>query len=143
MSIKYRLLKNEIKSSKNYGMYYAHTVRAGHVSLEEIEKLVAQSCSATAADVRLVVCELFETVKHYMQMGYVVQLGDLGNFSISVKSVCVDTKEEFRSDRHILGYKCNYTPVGHRRRPEGGKRQGRIERGLLEGCTAEHLKKRT
>jgi predicted histone-like DNA-binding protein len=140
MSIRYRLLKNEIKSSPNYGKYYAHTVRSGHVSLEEIEKEVERSCSATAADVRMVVRELFETVKHYMQYGYVVQLGDLGSFSISVKSMCVDTKEEFRSDHHIKGFKCNYTPAGHRRRPENGKRQGSIERGMLEGCKVEHIK---
>ena len=33
MAIHYRLLQNKIKGSKNYGKYYAHTVKRGVVSL--------------------------------------------------------------------------------------------------------------
>ena len=33
MAIFYRLVKNNIKSSKNYGKFYAHTVKQGKVSM--------------------------------------------------------------------------------------------------------------
>ena len=140
MSIQYKLMKNEIKSSKNYGKYYAHTVRRGHVTLEDIEELVEKATTATRGDVRLVVGALFDYIKSYMQAGYVVQLGDLGSFSIAVKSICVDDPDEFRNDRHLAGFRCKYTPAGHRMRPNKGESVGRIQRGLLEGCKAERIK---
>ena len=63
MAIQYRLLQNKIKGSKNYKKYYAHTVRRGVISLEEIESMIEENCSAKASDVRLVLRELFDTVK--------------------------------------------------------------------------------
>ena len=39
MAIHYRLLQNRIKGSKNYGKYYAHTVKRGVISLEDIEAI--------------------------------------------------------------------------------------------------------
>jgi predicted histone-like DNA-binding protein len=137
MAIHYRLVQNKIKNDKNYGKYYAHTVKQGEISLEEIERKIEESCSARASDVRLVLCELFDTVRHYMQNGYVVDLKEMGKFSISVKSVCVDDPKEFRRDQHITGYKCNYTPHGQRYKPSDGALAGHIRRGLLEDCEAE------
>ena len=142
MAIKYRLIQNKIKGSKNYNKYYAHTVRKGTISLDEIEKMIEENCTAKASDVRLVLRELFDTVKFYMQNGYTVDLKEMGKFSISVKSICVDDPDEFRNDRHLAGFRCKYTPSGRRMRPDKGKSVGRIQRGLLEGCKAERIKQR-
>ena len=139
MAIHYKLVQNKIKNDKNYGKYYAHTVKQGEISLEEIERMIETNCSAKASDVRLVLRELFDTVKHYMQNGYVVNLKEMGKFSISVKSVCVDDPKEFRRDRHIIGYKCNYTPHGERYKPSDGNLAGHIRRGFLENCKAEEI----
>lgn len=136
MAIHYRLVQNKIKNDKNYGKYYAHTVKQGEVSLEEIEQMIQTNCSAKASDVRLVLRELFDTVKHYMQNGYVVNLKEMGKFSISVKSVCVDDPQEFRRDHHITGFKCNYTPHGQRFKPSEGALAGHIHRSFLEECEA-------
>ena len=43
MAIHYRLLQNKIKGSKNYGKYYAHTVKRGVVSLEDIEAMIEEN----------------------------------------------------------------------------------------------------
>lgn len=137
MAIHYRLVQNKIKSDKNYGKYYAHTVKQGEISLEEIERMIEENCSAKASDVRLVLRELFDTVKYYMQNGYVVDLKEMGKLSISVKSVCVDDPSEFRRDQHITGFKCNYTPHGQRYKPSDGALAGHIRRGLLDECEAE------
>jgi len=137
MAIQYRLLQNKIKGSKNYKKYYAHTVRQGVISLEDIESMIEENCTAKASDVRLVLRELFDTIKFYMQMGYTVDLKEMGKFSISVKSVCVDNPAEFRANRHITGYKCNYTPQGKRYKAD---KKRYIQRGILEGCEAEEAK---
>ena len=136
MAIHYRLLQNRIKGSKNYGKYYAHTVKRGVVSLEDIEAMIEENCTAKASDVRLVLRELFDTVKFYMQNGYTVDLREMGKLSISVKSVCVDDPKEFRRDRHITGFKCNYTPDGKRYKSFDGQAKGHIHRSILDGCEA-------
>lgn len=76
MAIHYRLLQNKIKGSQNYGKYYAHTVKQGVATLEDIEAMIESNCSAKASDVRLVLRELFDTIKFYMQNGYTVDLKD-------------------------------------------------------------------
>lgn len=134
--IQYRLLQNKIKGSENYGKYYAHTVRRGTISLEQIEEMIESNCAAKASDVRLVLRELFDAVKFYMQHGYTVDLKEMGKLSISVKSVCVDDPKEFRCDKHIVGFKCNYTPQGKRFQSSKEKTGRQIHRGLLEGCEA-------
>ena len=140
MAIQYRLLQNKIKGSENYGKYYAHTVRRGTISLEDIEEMIESNCTAKASDVRLVLRELFDVVKFYMQNGYTVDLKEMGKFSISVKSVCVDDPSEFKRDKHITGFKCNYTPQGKRIQLGDDKDGRRIRRGMLEGCEAVETK---
>lgn len=140
MAIHYRLLQNKIKGSKNYNKYYAHTVKQGVISLDEIEKMIEENCTAKASDVRLVLRELFDTVKFYMQNGYVVDLKEMGKFSISVTSQCVDDPAKFRKDRHITGFKCNYTPQGKRLQSADPIVKGHIHRGLLDGCEAEEAR---
>ncbi len=136
MAIYYKLTQNKISSDRNYGKYYAHTVRQGEVSLEEIENVIEQNCTAKASDVRLVLRELFDTVKNYMQQGYVVDLREMGKLSIAVKSTCVDDPKEFRRDRHITGFRCKYTPHGERN-GAGNAQPHHIQRSLLEGCEAK------
>ena len=140
MAIQYRLLQNKIKGSKNYGKYYAHTVKQGIISLEDIEEMIESNCTAKASDVRLVLRELFDVVKFYMQKGYVVDLKEMGKLSISVKSVCVDDPSEFRSDKHITGFTCNYTPQGKRYQGTAEENGRHIHRSLLDGCEAEETK---
>ena len=140
MAIQYRLLQNQIKGSKNYNKYYAHTVKRGVVSMEDIEKMIEENCTAKASDVRLVLRELYDTVKFFMQMGYTVDLRELGKFSISVKSTCVDNPKEFRRDQHITGFKCNYTPQGKRISSDKPDAARRVQRGLLDGCEAVETK---
>ena len=140
MAIHYRLLQNKIKGSKNYGKFYAHTVKQGTISLEDIEEMIESNCTAKASDVRLVLRELFDVVKFYMQKGYIVDLREMGKLSISVKSVCVDNPSEFRSDKHITGFVCNYTPQGKRYQGNSGGRGKHIHRSILDGCEAVETK---
>ena len=136
MAVIYRLMKNQIKSSKNYGKYYAHTIRRGEVKQQQIEERIQANCSAKASDVRLVLRELFDTIRDYLQDGYVVNLEEMGKFSLSVKSTCVKQPSDFMPSKHIKGFKCNYTPQGHRYKVGEGRPVGHIKRHLLDGCQA-------
>ena len=137
MAVLYRLHKNEIRGSKNFGKYHAMTVKAGTVSQDEIERMIEHRCSATKGDVKLVLTELISVLKERMQEGYVVELEDFGRFSLAVKSVCVDDPEEFDVRKHMKGLKCNFTPAGHR----VGMGDRRVRRWFFDGCTIEEAPK--
>jgi hypothetical protein len=53
MAIKYYLTKCNIKSSSNYGKYYARTLRGNEVTLDDLEREIEHACSATRGDVKL------------------------------------------------------------------------------------------
>ena len=143
MGIRFRLIRNEIKSNKHYGKYFAHTLKGTEMTLEEIEQQIQDNCTAKAGDVRLVMTELFATIRRALQNGQVVNLGDLGKLYVSVQSTPVDDPEKFRVDRHVTGFKCNYIPAGHRYQPHMGLLSHHVHRLLTDGCTAVHDKQAT
>lgn len=136
MSVFYRLRKSEFKGRSNYGKYYAHTVKMGHVGLDEIELMIQKNCSATRGDVRLVLTELIDVMKNALQDGKVVELDGFGRFSLSVKSTCVDHPDDFNERKHIKGMKCNFTPSGHRR----GLGDRTISRPFFDGCDIQEVR---
>ena len=135
MAVFYKLRKSEFKGRSNYGKYYAHTMKMGHVGLEEIESIIQQNCTATRGDVRLVLTELIEVMKKELQEGKVVELDGFGRFSLSIKSTCVEKPEDFNVRKHIKGMKCNFTPTGHRR----GLGDRTISRPFFDGCDVKEL----
>lgn len=141
MSIRFKLVRNNIKSHKDYGKYYAHTLRGDGLSLEQIEQTIEANCSAKVSDVRLVMSELFATIRQALRDGRVVCMGDLGKLYLSVESIPVDSSSDFRVDSHVKGFRCNYIPCGHRRKV--GDKAVRVKRLLTEGCRAVHDKKAT
>ncbi len=141
MAVKFMLVKGEIKSRNHYGMYYAHTIRGAELTLEQIEERIQTNCSAKVSDVRMVMAELFSTIRLALSEGQVVNLGDLGKLYLSVTSKPVERPQDFRVDKHITGIKCKYIPCGHRMQQEGMK--GNIKRLLTQGCKAVHDRKAT
>ncbi|MDD7318984.1 MAG: hypothetical protein SOZ80_08340 [Prevotella sp.] len=139
MAIRFMLMRNAIKSDKNFGKFFAHTVKNSEVTLEEIEQQIQENCTAKAADVKLVMKELFETIKRAMQDGHVVNLGELGKMYIAVKSIAVNSPADFRTDRHITGFRCKYTPFGRRCGTSEGQKKRRIRRAFTENCIPHRI----
>ena len=141
MAVKFKLQKSGMKSRNHYGMYYAHTIRGAELTLEQIEERIQANCSAKVSDVRMVMAELFSTIRLALSEGQVVNLGDLGKLYLSVTSKPVERPQDFRVDKHITGIKCKYIHCGHRMQQEGMK--GNIKRLLTQGCKAVHDRKAT
>ena len=122
MALKYVLRKNNIKSNKAYGKWYAHTVRdADELTMSEIEQKIQDSCTLTRADVRA----------EGLQDGKVVNLDEMGKLHLSIRSKSVDNPDEFDLNKHITGVVCKYTPQGHRI----GMGDHRIKRDFTTGLT--------
>lgn len=138
MAIKYYLTKCNIKSSSNYGKYYARTLRGNEVTLADLEREIEHACSATRGDVKLVLQTFCDIWKRHLQQGHTVNLDamELGRHYISVRSRMVDHPEQFSTRNHILGFCLRSLPTGHRISGSGHH----IQRVVTKGCTAEQWK---
>jgi predicted histone-like DNA-binding protein len=66
------------------------------------------------SDVIGVVCAVVEEMKHQMEDGKTVALGDLGRFKYSIQSDLVDSPNVFNPNKHIKKVVCKFTPKGVR-----------------------------
>ena len=102
MSIRIKLRKNEIKSNKNYGQYFAETVSMGTVGVEQLAEEISRNCTLKSSDVQ----------------GAIIAFPGIGSFSLSAESSGAESPKKFSLQRHIRGIKCRFRPSGKR---QGGK----------------------
>ncbi|MBQ9637372.1 MAG: HU family DNA-binding protein [Prevotella sp.] len=114
MALRFTLRQNKIKSNKGYKKWYAHTLRSGELSMDDIERRIQERCTVTRADVRAVITALQEVVGAGLKDGYVVNLGELGKFYLSIRSESVDNPDDFSVQHHVKDIVCKYMPEGHR-----------------------------
>lgn len=127
MSIRIKLRRNEIKSNKNYGRYFAETVSMGTVGAEQMAEEISRNCTLKPGDVQGALIALHEVMASHLQNGKTVVLPGIGSFSLAAESSGVESPEEFSPKRHVSGIKCRFRPSGKRR---GGK-NGPIEYDLV------------
>lgn len=135
MALRFTLRQNKFKGTKDYGKWYAHTLKQGELTMKDIEEQIQNSCSVTRADVRAVIVALQEVVERGLKDGLVVNLDELGKFYLSIRSWCVDNPEDFRVKDHVHDIVCKYTPEGHRRKSGDGY----IVRSFTNGCQLEQV----
>ena len=116
MAIHIKLIKNNIKSRKSYGKYFAKTVSQGEVSLNEIAEEACRNSGCTEGVVVKVVTELQDILKHQLSDGKTVVLPGIGRFSLRVESTGVDDPKDFNIARHITRIVCGFLPAGHRKK---------------------------
>jgi len=100
--------------------YYAHAVADGFVDLERLAYMVSNQCTVREADCLAVLNALQHNVMDELSQGRVVQLGNLGNFQVGVRSNPSDTLEEV-SATNVRSAHINFRP---------GKRIRRMLSGL-------------
>ena len=120
MSIRIKLRKNEIKSNRNYGQYFAETVSMGTVGVEQMAEEISQNCTLKSSDVQGALIALQEVMASHLQNGEKVVLPGIGSFSLAAESSGVEDPDRFNQKRHILGIKCRFRPSGKRQRGKNG-----------------------
>lgn len=115
MAVRVKLLQNNVKSSPNYGKYYAKAIPQGEVTLEQLMKEAQEHSSATEAQVKKVVLELKNLMKFHLAEGRTVDIEDIGRFHLAVESECVDNPKQFNIRHHIRRVVCKFLPSSHRR----------------------------
>ena len=114
MAVHIKLIKNNIKSSRSYGKFFAKTVSQGEVTLGEIAAEACRNSGFSKGTVDGVVTELQDILKHRLSEGQTVILPGIGRFSLRVESIGVDDPKEFNIGRHITRIVCGFLPASRR-----------------------------
>jgi len=116
--MKYRIVKENNSSRKNFGKYKAVAVHYDTIETADIEQEIQDNCSATAGDVALVMTELTETIMRHLKHGDRVRLDGIGLLKLEIESDKVDTPEEFNVKKNIRAIRLHIIPESYNGKQE-------------------------
>mgnify|MGYP002622711802 CR=1 FL=1 len=86
--------KNEY-NPKSYGKYYATAVYDNHfIGTEELADFIQRQASVKKSDIKAVLQELGEAMKHFFELGQKIKLDGIGIMKVGFSSIGVDKKED-------------------------------------------------
>jgi len=95
MSQKYIKSQNKNSHSVAYGKYYATAVYdSNFVGTEELADFIQRQASVKKSDIKAVLQELGEALKHFFEMGQKVRLDGIGIFKVGFSSIGVTKLED-------------------------------------------------
>ena len=112
MAQKYKLVlkKNLGKDSGTTPQkVYAIPKYSGYADLAHLCKLISARCTASSADVKAVLDSLLFVLDLELQAGRIVQLGELGNFRLSLSSEGTTERDDF-SESKLRKARVIFTP---------------------------------
>ncbi len=95
MSQKFIKTQNKIKDSKSFGKYYAKAVYdVNFIGTEELGEFIQTQCSVKKSDIKAVLQELGEAMKHFFELGQKVKIDGIGIFKVGFSSIGVAKPEQ-------------------------------------------------
>ena len=129
MSQKYIKSQNKNSHSLAYGKYYATAVYdSNFVGTEELAEFIQRQASVKKRDIKAVLQELGEALKHFFEMGQKVRLDGIGIFKVGFSSIGV-TKLDDCSAATITTRRVLFQPettrvvVGQEKKDDGSVKQ--------------------
>ena len=95
MSQKYIKSKNNNQYNSAYGKYFAEAVYDSHfVGTDELAEFIQRQASIKKSDIKAVLQELGEAMKHFFEMGQKIKLDGIGIFKVGFSSIGVEKAED-------------------------------------------------
>ena len=95
MSQKFIKFKNNNQYNSAYGKYYAEAVYDSHfVGTDELAEFIQRQASIKKSDIKAVLQELGEAMKHFFEMGQKIKLDGIGIFKVGFSSIGVEKAED-------------------------------------------------
>ena len=95
MSQKFIKAKNNNQYNAAYGKYFAEAVYDNHfIGTDELASYIQQQASVKKSDIKAVLQELGEAMKHFFEMGQKIKLDGIGIFKVGFSSIGVDKIED-------------------------------------------------
>ncbi|SEA29465.1 DNA-binding protein, histone-like, putative [Xylanibacter ruminicola] len=145
MSQKFIKLKNNNRANvKAYGKYFATAVYDNHfVGTDEIADFIQRQASVKKSDIKAVLQELGEAMKHFFEMGQKIKLEGIGILKVGFSSIGVAKAEECSAStittrRILFQPETERVVVGQQKRGDGTVKQKYVTAiSLLKDVTFE------
>ena len=129
MSQKYIKSQNKNSHSTAFGKYYATAVYDNHfVGTEELADFIQRQASVKKSDIKAVLQELGEAMKHFFELGQKIKLDGIGIMKVGFSSIGV-TKVEDCTAATITTRRVLFQPetervvVGQEKKADGSVKQ--------------------
>ena len=100
MPIFYSIRQKRNPSAPMAPMKYYPTIKSvGHITKRKLIEQMVQNTSLTAKEAETGIEYLFAAFPHFLELGYTVQLGDLGYFRMTFHTEGSDTAEEVSASK--------------------------------------------
>jgi predicted histone-like DNA-binding protein len=125
MALKYKIVQQAEPGVKGGGEYRYYLRATGRqlITIDELARKLAKETSLNEVSVKSVLWGLSSIIPDLLLNNYSVEIGDLGIFSVSLKSEPVATREE-ATWRNIHNLKVNFRV--------GTKIQGKVKNARFE-----------
>jgi predicted histone-like DNA-binding protein len=101
MALKFKKVARKVLNGDEKGLikYYAVAKSSGVSGVDKICKLISSRSTVSSADVKAVFDSLAWAMDIELSSGNVVQLGELGNFRLSISSIGMANKKELNASK--------------------------------------------
>ena len=144
MSQKFIKSQNKNSSSLAFGKYFAQAVYDNHfVGTEELAEFIQRQASVKKSDIKAVLQELGEALKHFFEMGQKIKLNGIGIFKVGFSSIGVTKLEDcgaqtITTRRILFQPETSRVVVGQEKKPDGSVKQKYVNTiSLLKDVTFE------
>ena len=144
MSQKFIKAQNKNSSSQAFGKYFAQAVYDNHfVGTEELADFIQRQASVKKSDIKAVLQELGEALKHFFEMGQKIKLNGIGIFKVGFSSIGVTKLEDcgaqtITTRRILFQPETSRVVVGQEKKEDGSVKQKYVNAiSLLKDVTFE------
>lgn len=144
MAQKYIKSQNNNSHSEAYGKYYAQAVYDNNfVGTEELADFIQRQASVKKSDIKAVLQELGEALKHFFELGQKVKLDGIGIFKVGFSSIGVAKIEDctaatITTRRVLFQPETTRVVVGQEKKEDGSVKQKYVNAiTLLKDVTFE------
>ena len=129
MSQKFIKSQNKNSSSQAFGKYFAQAVYDNHfVGTDELAEFIQRQASVKKSDIKAVLQELGEALKHFFEMGQKIKLNGIGIFKVGFSSIGVTRLEDcgaqtITTRRILFQPETSRVVVGQEKKPDGSVKQ--------------------
>ena len=129
MSQKFIKSQNKNSHSQAFGKYFAQAVYDSHfVGTEELADFIQRQASVKKSDIKAVLQELGEALKHFFEMGQKIRLDGIGIFKVGFSSIGVakldDCGAQTITTRRVLFQpETTRVVVGQKKEEDGSVKQ--------------------
>lgn len=111
MALKFRKVQRKVMAGLEAGKTktYAMAKANGYCDLQKLCKMISARSAMSSADVKAILDSLNWVMDVELQAGNIVQLGEFGNFRLSIKSEGTETEKDFTAS-NIKRSRIVFTP---------------------------------